>query len=97
MMSSISELFAILESVLPGKVFRDFPPDEQEYPYLIVEFAGERNEFASNKLIREKAIYQLAYITEGVERELQPIKVVLKEKGILHEPFVPDLTKKTIN
>lgn len=89
MMVSISKLFNVLESALPNKVFRDIPPDDQEYPYLIVEFSGERNDYASNKLAQTKTIYQLAYVTEGIEKELQTIKTALKENGILHEQFIP--------
>lgn len=86
MLISLSELKKILDA---AKItyFRDDAPDGQEYPYLIYEYVQDIQVHAGNKVIRELQEYQLAYITIGIESELNPLKKALDENRVLFSPF----------
>lgn len=69
-------------------VYRDEAPTTEEYPYIIYQFVNEQYKRASNKVMNELPLYQIAFITEGTESELRPLKAVLKNNDVLFETFV---------
>ena len=69
-------------------VYRDEAPTTADYPYIIYQFVNEQYKRASNKVMNELPLYQIAFITEGTESELRPLKSVLKNNDVLFETFV---------
>lgn len=69
------------------KYWRDNAPSNQYYPYLIYEYVGDVQKLAGNYVVREFQEYQLAYITRGIESELDVLKKVLQENGVLYSNF----------
>ncbi|MGI6154435.1 MAG: hypothetical protein ACOYEB_00605 [Enterococcus lemanii] len=86
MLISLVELKAILDQV-GINYFRDDAPNNQKYPYVIYEYVQDIQVYAGNKVIRELQEYQLAYITTGIESELNPLKKALDENNVLFSPF----------
>lgn len=86
MLISLTDLKKII-SAAGIKYFRDDAPEGEDYPYLVYEYVGDRGKRASNKVVQEFQEYQLAYITEGIESELNPLKELLNENGIAYSNF----------
>lgn len=83
--------FETLRSLLKSTnipVHRDEAPTDELYPYIIYQFVNEQYKRASNKVMNELPLYQIALITDGTERELRPLKEVLKNNGVLFESFI---------
>ena len=76
---------ALKSSNIP--VFRDEAPSKQKYPYIIYEFVSEQHKRASSKVIAEMPLYQIAYITKGIELELAALKDVLNAQQIEYASF----------
>ncbi|MGH0992112.1 hypothetical protein, partial [Bacillus cereus] len=65
------------QSGLP--VYRDEAPTTAKYPYIVYEFVNEQQKRASNKVIKDMPLYQIAVITNGTEKDYAPLKVVFNE------------------
>lgn len=77
-----------MKSLEPGiKIYRDEAPSTATYPYIIYEFVNEQHKRASNKVLYDMPLYQIAFITQGVESELKPLKDVFNINGVSYEPF----------
>lgn len=84
--------FQQLRSILKSSgipTYRDEAPSTAKYPYIIYEFVNERYKRASSKVFKDMPLYQVAYITKGVESDLQPLKEVLNKHGVVYEQFEP--------
>ncbi|MGQ7075456.1 hypothetical protein ACUN90_29040 [Escherichia sp. SP-MK2] len=55
------------QSGLP--VYRDEAPTTAKYPYVVYEFVNEQQKRASNKVIKDMPLYQIAVITNGTEKD----------------------------
>lgn len=85
---NFQQLRTILKSLEPGiKIYRDDAPSTAIYPYIIYEFVNEQHKRASNKVLYDMPLYQIAFITKGVESDLKPLKDVLNNNGVSYEPF----------
>ena len=49
-------------------VSRDSAPTTASYPYIVYEFVNEQQKRASNKVIKDMPLYQIAVITNGTEK-----------------------------
>lgn len=85
-MVTFEQLRTILKST-GIKVYRDEAPSDATLPYIVYEFVGEIQKRASNKVIFSLPLYQIAYITAGIEDELEVLKEKLDEKKVLYEQF----------
>lgn len=83
------ELRRLLKSVETKdlKVYRDSAPSSAKYPYIIYEFVNEQNQKSSNKVFAEMPLYQIAFITKGIETELTTLKSVFKSNRIPYSGF----------
>lgn len=73
------------QSGLP--VYRDEAPTTAKYPYIVYEFVNEQQKRASNKVIKDMPLYQIAVITNGTEKDYEPLKAVFKEAGVSYSQF----------
>lgn len=86
MQVSLEQLRTILKSTnIP--VYREYAPESQDYPYIIYEFVNETYSRASDKVLVESPLYQISYITKGIEKELSVVKQTLNQAGIVYESF----------
>lgn len=73
------------ESGLP--VYRDSEPNNAVYPYIVYEFVNETHKRASNKVLTDMSLYQIAVITNGTEKDIKPLKDVFNRYGVSYEQF----------
>ncbi|PFK06990.1 hypothetical protein [Bacillus cereus] len=73
------------QSGLP--VYRDEAPTTAKYPYIVYEFVNEQQKRASNKVIKDMPLYQIAVITNGTEKDYAPLKAVFNEAGVSYSQF----------
>ena len=64
-------------------VSRDSAPTGIDYPYIVYEFVNEQHKRASNKVLQDMPLYQIAVITNGTEKDYKPLKVVLTKQACL--------------
>lgn len=82
--------FEQLQTILKStgiNVYRDKAPSDAELPYIIYQFVNEQHKRASNKILADMPLYQIAYITAGIEDELEVLKEKLDEKKVPYERF----------
>lgn len=60
-------------------VHRDDAPSNAKYPYIIYEFVNERHKRVSKRVFADMPLYQVAYITTGIESELDVLKQAFNE------------------
>lgn len=85
-MVTFEQLRTILKST-GINVYRDKAPSDAELPYIIYQFVNEQHKRASNKILADMPLYQIAYITAGIEDELEVLKEKLDEKKVPYERF----------
>ncbi|MEK4675476.1 MULTISPECIES: hypothetical protein [Bacillus] len=86
MQISFQELRDIMrKSGIP--VSRDRAPTGVDYPYIVYEFVNEQHIWASNKVLQSMPLYQIAVITNGTEKDYEPLKVVFHEASVSHSQF----------
>lgn len=73
------------ESGLP--VYRDAAPVDAKYPYIEYEFVNETHKRASNNVILNMPLYQIAVVTNGIEADIQPLKNVFNKYGVSYSQF----------
>ena len=73
------------QSDLP--VYRDEAPTTAKYPYIVYEFVNEQHKRASNKVLKDMPLYQIAVITNGTEKDYEPLKAVFNEAGMSYSQF----------
>ncbi|MEB4892269.1 hypothetical protein P9Y62_26665 [Bacillus thuringiensis] len=73
------------QSDLP--VYRDEAPTTAKYPYIVYEFVNEQQKRASNKVLKDMPLYQIAVITNGTEKDYEPLKAVFNEVGVSYSQF----------
>ena len=62
-------------------VYRDEAPIAAKYPYIVYEFVNEQHIWASNKVLQSMPLYQITVITNGTEKDYEPLKVVLTKQA----------------
>jgi hypothetical protein len=86
MQISFEQLRAIMKtSGIP--VYRDEAPTIATYPYIIYEYVNETHRRASNKLLKSMPMYQIAIITDGTEKDYEPLKSVFNDNGVEYSMF----------
>ncbi|OLR26279.1 hypothetical protein [Bacillus cereus] len=86
MQISFEQLRGIMkQSGLP--VYRDEAPTTAKYPYIVYEFVNEQQIWASNKVLQSTPMYQIAVITNGTEKDYEPLKAVFNEAGVSYSQF----------
>ncbi|MGQ7172348.1 hypothetical protein ACUOCP_43105, partial [Escherichia sp. R-CC3] len=62
---------AVATNTAPGSipVYRDEAPTIANYPYIVYEFVNEQHKRASNKVLKDMPLYQIAVITNGTEKD----------------------------
>ncbi|MCU5687092.1 hypothetical protein OCB18_05090 [Bacillus cereus] len=86
MQISFQELRDIMKkSGIP--VYRDEAPTTAKYPYIVYEFVNEQHKRASSKVMKSMPLYQIALITDGTEKDYEPLKVVFNEAGVSYSQF----------
>lgn len=73
------------ESGLP--VSRDNAPTDAKYPYIVYEFVNEQHKRSSNRVVQSLPLYQIAIITDGTERDYEPLKNVFDEHQVEYSMF----------
>lgn len=73
------------ESGLP--VYRDSEPNNAAYPYIVYEFVNETHKRASNRVLIDMPLYQVAIITDGTEEAYRPLKEVFNNHGVSYSMF----------
>ena len=73
------------ESGVP--VYRDQAPTTAKYPYIEYEFVNEMHKRASSKVLKSMPLYQIALITDGTEKDCEPLKAVLDKYGVVYSQF----------
>ncbi|MED2404279.1 hypothetical protein P4W51_30835 [Bacillus thuringiensis] len=68
-------------------VSRDSAPTGGDYPYIVYEFVNEQQKRASNKVLKDMPLYQIAVITNGTEKDYEPLKAVFNEVGVSYSQF----------
>jgi hypothetical protein len=68
-------------------VYRDSAPTTAKYPYIVYEFVNEQHKRASSKVMKSMPLYQIAVITNGTEKDYEPLKVVFNEAGVSYSQF----------
>lgn len=89
---SFEELRTLLNSLETNKlkVYRDAAPSSAKYPYIIYEFVDEKYKRASSKVLADMPLYQISYVTDGIETELSTLKKVLNENKVAYSSFTAD-------
>ncbi|PGW64307.1 hypothetical protein COE18_06640 [Bacillus cereus] len=86
MQISFQELREIMKkSGIP--VYRDSAPTTAKYPYIVYEFVNEQQLRASNKVLKSMPLYQIAVITNGNEKDYEPLKAVFNKVGVSYSQF----------
>jgi len=86
MQINFQQLRAIMkESGLP--VYRDSEPSDAVYPYIVYEFVNETHKRASSKVIKSMPLYQVAVVTNGTERDYEPLKEVFNKSSVEYSQF----------
>lgn len=85
-MVTFEQLRTILKST-GINVYRDKAPSDAELPYIIYQFVNEQHKRASNKILADMPLYQIAYITSGIESELEVLKEKFNENKVAYERF----------
>ncbi|HGO9409095.1 TPA: hypothetical protein ACLBZV_003455 [Bacillus cereus] len=86
MQISFQELRDIMKkSGIP--VYRDSAPTTAKYPYIVYEFVNEQHKRASSKVMKSMSLYQIAVITDGTEKDYEPLKTVFNDVGVSHSQF----------
>ncbi|HDX9508909.1 TPA: hypothetical protein ROY06_002153 [Bacillus cereus] len=86
MQISFQELRDIMKkSGIP--VYRDEAPTTAKYPYIVYEFVNEQHKRASSKVMKSMPLYQIAVITDGTEKDYEPLKTVFNEAGVSYSQF----------
>lgn len=86
MQISFQELRDIMKkSGIP--VYRDSAPTTASYPYIVYEFVNEQHKRASSKVMKSMPLYQIAVITDGTEKDYEPLKAVFNEAGVSYSRF----------
>lgn len=92
---SFMELRALLKTLEPGlKTYRDAAPSNAKYPYIVYEFVNESNRRASNKVLVDMPLYQIAYVTTGFESELSVLKKLFQQNMVPYEGFTSMASKE---
>lgn len=68
-------------------VYRDSAPTTANYPYIVYEFVNEQHKRASNKVLKDMPLYQIAVITDGTEKDYEPLKTVFSDAGVSYSQF----------
>ncbi|HHT7042042.1 hypothetical protein B4087_5789 [Bacillus cereus] len=68
-------------------VYRDEAPSKARYPYIVYEFVNEQHKRASSKVLKSMPLYQIAVITDGTEKDYEPLKVVFNDAGVSYSQF----------
>lgn len=68
-------------------VYRDAAPTTAKYPYIEYEFVNETHKRASNNVILNMPLYQIAVVTDGIESDIEPLKAVFNKYGVSYEQF----------
>lgn len=90
MQISFQQLRTILKILEPGiKVYRDDAPTTGTYPYIVYEFVNESHKRASNQRLYSLPLYQIAFITKGIESDVDVLKNVLDANGVIYDNFIP--------
>lgn len=90
MQINFQQLRTILKTLEPGiKVYRDEAPTTATYPYIEYEFVNESHKRASNQRLHSLPLYQIAFVTEGIESDLDVLKSVLDANGVIYDDFKP--------
>lgn len=83
---SFQQLRTIMkESGIP--VYRDSGPTTAKYPYIVYEFVNETHKRASNNVIVNMPLYQIAVITDGTESDYESLKQVFNKYGVEYSQF----------
>lgn len=83
---SFEQLRAIMkQSGIP--VYRDGAPTSAKYPYIVYEFVNEQHKRASNKVLNSMPLYQIAVITNGTEKDYEPLRAVFDDAGVSYSQF----------
>ncbi|QWG81984.1 hypothetical protein [Bacillus mycoides] len=86
MQISFQELRDIMKkSGIP--VFRDEAPTTAKYPYIVYEFVNEQHKRASSKVMKSMPLYQIAIITNGTEKDYEPLKAVFNDSSVSYSQF----------
>lgn len=86
MLTNISELSKILKQNA-YKVYRDSAPKKTDYPYIIYQYINDNPDYSSNTLTSQTKAYQISLITEGTEKELEPLILLFKQYKIYFNGF----------
>ncbi|OFD61436.1 hypothetical protein [Bacillus mycoides] len=68
-------------------VFRDSAPTTAKYPYIVYEFVNEQHKRASSKVMKSMPLYQISVITNGTEKDYEPLKAVFNDAGVSYSQF----------
>ncbi|EOO27903.1 phage protein [Bacillus cereus VD133] len=68
-------------------VYRDEAPTTAKYPYIVYEFVNEQHKRASNQVIKSMPLYQITVITNGTEKDYEPLKAVFNELSVSYRTF----------
>ncbi|MEM5621663.1 hypothetical protein AAHB56_11275 [Bacillus thuringiensis] len=86
MQISFQELRDIMKkSGIP--VYRDSASIAANYPYIVYEFVNEQHKRASSKVLKSMPLYQIAVITNGTEKDYEPLKTVFNDAGVSYSQF----------
>ncbi|MDZ5606359.1 hypothetical protein U2I54_04370 [Bacillus pseudomycoides] len=66
---------------------RDSAPTNADYPYIVYEFVNEQHKRASNRVVNSMPLYQIAVITDGTEKDYEPLKDVFNDAGVSYASF----------
>ncbi|KLV26215.1 phage protein [Niallia circulans] len=68
-------------------VYRDDAPTTATYPYIVYEYVNEIHRRASNKVLKSMSLYQISIITNGTEKDYEPLKRVFNDNGVEYSMF----------
>ncbi|PFM61448.1 hypothetical protein COJ52_05145 [Bacillus cereus] len=68
-------------------VYRDNAPTKTDYPYIVYEFVNETHKRASSKVLKSMPLYQIAVITNGTEKDYEPLTAIFNENGVEYASF----------
>ncbi|WAA10839.1 hypothetical protein [Fervidibacillus albus] len=68
-------------------VYRDSAPINATFPYIQYEFVNEQHRRASDGVLYDLPLYQIAVVTNRTEKDLESLKNVLNENKVYYEPF----------
>lgn len=86
MQINFEQLRAIMKSSgIP--VYRDDAPTTATYPYIVYEYVNETHRRASNRVIKSMPLYQISIITNGTEKDYDPLKQVFNDNEVEYSMF----------